>query len=144
MNKNFDQHLADVVIKEKMLGNDAFSQWLGIEVLEILEDQVVLSMLIRPDMTNGFGIAHGGIVFSLCDSAFAFASNQYGRKAVSIETNISHLRPLYVSEKVFAKATLTSLSKSLGRYQVIATNQENKKVAIFNGTVFYTGEWDVK
>ena len=77
-------------VVNKMINGDAFSQWLGIKVLEINEGNCTLEMTVRDEMTNGFNIAHGGIAYSLADSALAFAANSYGVQSMSIETSISH------------------------------------------------------
>lgn len=143
MSQSFDQQKASSIVNDLMLANDRFSQWLGIEVTELIRDKVSTRIQVRNEMTNGFGIAHGGIVYSLCDSAFAFASNQYGRQAVSIETNISHLRPIKINDVITATAEVIEISRSLGRYKVTAVNQDDKMVAVFNGTVFYIGEWEI-
>ena len=68
-------------IVDKMYQNDAFSQWLGIEVVEVKDGYCKLNMTVRKEMLNGFQIAHGGIAYSLADSALAFASNSHGRKS---------------------------------------------------------------
>jgi len=140
MKEQFDSDRAADIIKNLMLDRDAFSQWLGIEVVAISAEQVELKMVIRSDMTNGFQLTHGGILFSLCDSALAFAANSYGRQAVSIQTSISHLRPTKPGDEITAVAMLRERTKSLGRYSVVAYAGERKKVALFEGTVFFTGE----
>ncbi|HRN99099.1 MAG TPA: PaaI family thioesterase, partial [Flavobacterium sp.] len=81
-------------IVNKMFENDAFSRWLGISVDEIQAGRAVLSMTIRPEMTNGFGIAHGAITYAIADSALAFAANGHGRQSVSIDTSINHIESL--------------------------------------------------
>ena len=78
-------NLAEKVVN-KMIDSDSFSKWLGIEVLEITEGYCKLRMKVRKEMTNGFFIAHGGICYSLADSALAFAANSDGTQALSIET----------------------------------------------------------
>jgi len=133
--------LATKIVSE-MYERDAFSQWLGIERLEVGEGHCVLRMTIRKEMLNGFGIAHGGISYSFADSAFAFASNSHGRKSVSIETSISHTRPLKEGDVITAVAKLENLSNKLGIYRVVVKNQEDKVVALFKGTVYRTAqEW---
>jgi acyl-CoA thioesterase len=93
-------------------------------------------------MTQGFGIAHGGITYSLADSALAFASNAHGIKALSVETSISHLLAVQSGDILTAKATEESLSNKFGLYYVKITNQEDKTVALFKGTVYRTSkEW---
>ncbi len=123
-------------IVNKMYKNDAFSQWLGINFLDMGIGYCKINMMVRPEMTNGFGIAHGGISFSFADSAFAFASNSHGQHAVSIETSISHTKALMVGDTITAEATLKSRSKRLGIYDVVVKNQQEEIVALFKGTVF--------
>ncbi len=123
-----------------MYAADAFSQWLGIEIMEIGVGTCIISMTVRPEMVNGYGVAHGGITFSFADSAFAFASNSHGRKAVSIETSISHTRPVQVGDRLTAVAIELNLGNTIGIYQVVVKNQDNKTVALFKGNVFRSGE----
>jgi acyl-CoA thioesterase len=123
-------------IFKKMYDQDEFSQWLGIELLEMGLGSCQLKMQIRDEMCNGFGVAHGGISFSFADSAFAFASNSRGKKAVSVETSISHTRPIFPGDLLLATAKEMNVSKSLGIYEVQVTNQDGKTVALFKGTVF--------
>ena len=86
-------------------------------------------------MLNGFAILHGGISYSLSDSALAFASNSYGNKCVSIETSISHLRQAKIGDILTAKCTELHRGKTIGIYEVIIANQDHKKISIFKGTV---------
>ena len=125
-------------IVDHMMQNDAFSRWLGIEVVELREGFCKLKMTLRKEMTNGFSIAHGGITYSLADSALAFASNSNGIKSVSIETQISHLSKVLVGDVLMAEAKLIKETKTLGWYEVAILNQENKLVAHFKGTVCKT------
>lgn len=133
------QERAEKVVN-KMMGDDAFSRWLGIEVEEVRPGGVRLSMQVTPEMVNGFGVAHGGIAFSLADSALAFASNGYGRVAVAMENNISFVRRVDEGDRLTAVAEELSLGKRIGVYEVTVTNQEGQKVALFRGTVFRTRE----
>ena len=123
-------------IYDKMYSQDHFSQWLGIELEYMDLAACKLKMKVRAEMCNGFGVAHGGISFSFADSAFAFASNSRGRKSVSVETSISHTRPVFEGDLLFAEAKEINLSNSLGIYEVRVSNQDNKTVALFKGTVF--------
>lgn len=122
-------------IVKKMMDKDAFSQWLNIEVVEIHAGYCKLSTVVKPEMVNGFMIAHGGITYSLSDSALAFASNGYGKQCVSIETSISHTRPAKIGDTLTVECTELNRGKTIGIYQVVITNQEGKKVSIFRGTV---------
>jgi acyl-CoA thioesterase len=138
-----DDELAKKVI-DRMMDKDLFSQWLGIERLEEGKGYSKLRMTIRPEMCNGFEIAHGGISFSLADSALAFASNSHGRQALSIETSISHLKPLKPGEVIVATAEEKSLSNRIAIYEVRVENESGELVALFKGTVFRKdGNWNV-
>ncbi|MFI5150645.1 MAG: hydroxyphenylacetyl-CoA thioesterase PaaI [Bacteroidia bacterium] len=131
-----------VRIQQKMYSKDWFSQWLGIECLDCGPGYCKLKMTIRKEMLNGFGIAHGGITYSLADSALAFASNSHGRMAVSVETNISHTESLQEGEVIIAEAEELSLSNKIGVYQIKVRRQDKRIVAIFKGTVYRTAkEW---
>jgi len=133
------QELATKVI-EKMLADDAFSQWLGIEVENIEPGYAKLQMQVRPEMVNGFSIAHGGVVFSLADSALAFASNSYGRVALALENNISFVKKIVAGDILFAKTEELSRGNRIAVYNVTVTNQDNEQIALFRGTVFRTKE----
>lgn len=122
-------------ITDKTMENDFFSQWLGVERIEEGAGFCTLKMMVRKEMCNGFGIAHGGITYSLSDSALAFASNSRGRHAVSIETSISHIKPLLEGDTIIATAREVSLSNKIGIYEV-KVEREGALVALFKGTVF--------
>lgn len=131
-------------VVDQMYNNDWFSQWLGIELLEVKAGACTLRMKIRKEMLNGFAIAHGGITYSLADSALAFASNSHGRKSVSVETSISHTVSLVEGDMITAIAQEVSLSNKIGIYSIAITNQDNKTVALFKGTVYRTSkDWEV-
>ena len=127
-----------------MYRHDPFSQWLGIRRVDEGEGYCTLEMTIRPEMLNGHGIAHGAITYALADSAFAFASNSRGRKAVSIETSINHLKPLNVGDVITAVAEETSLGHKIAIYHIRITRGE-ELVAHFKGVVYRKEEdWKVK
>ena len=122
-------------IVEQMYQGDAFSQWLGIRRLDERPGYCVLEMVVRPEMVNGFDIAHGAITYALADSALAFASNSQGRKAVSIETSINHLKTVYTGDILKAVAEETSLGAKLAVYHIKVWRGEDL-VALFKGVVF--------
>jgi len=130
--------LSPAQIVQKMMDQDAFSQWLGIEVLEVGEGRCVFQMTVRSEMTNGFHVAHGGITYSLADSALAFASNSRGMHALSIETNISHTAPVQAGDVLVAVATERQNGQRIARYDV-DVRRNDKSVALFKGTVFKNG-----
>lgn len=128
----------------KMMQTDAFSQWLGIEVIEANEGYCKLKMKIRPEMCNGFGIIHGGVTFSFADSALAFASNAHGRLSLALECSISYPNPVNVGDTIFAEAKEVNLSNKIGIYNIPITNQLGVLVGAFKGTVYRTSKnWEV-
>jgi acyl-CoA thioesterase len=138
--------MSDIAKKvvDKMYENDAFSQWLGIKRIEDGAGKSVLRMMVRKEMLNGFYILHGGIAYSLADSALAFASNSHGRKAVSVETSISHTHACKEGDVLTTHTEEMSLSNKIGVYQITITNQDDKTVALFKGTVYRTSkDWEV-
>lgn len=132
-------------IVDTMMEKDHFSQWLGIVRLEEREGYCRLQMIVRPEMCNGFGIAHGGITYSLADSALAFASNGVGKHAVSIETSISHIRPLQADDAIIAIAEEKSAGNKISIYEVrIEKEDDGELVALFKGTVYRKSiDWEV-
>lgn len=128
-------------IVHKMFENDAFSQWLGIVVEEISEGSCQLSMTVRKEMLNGFGIAHGAIAYAIADSALAFASNSLGKQSVSIDTAINHIESLKEGDVITATAFENSVKNKFGFYS-IKIKKEDTLVALFKGTVYRSDrEW---
>lgn len=131
-------------IVAEMMRIDAFSRWLGIEILAVQDGYAQIKMTVREEMLNGHGVAHGGITFSLADSAFAFASNTHGQKAVSIETSINHIKPVYTGDHLVATAEKENISKSLGQY-IVRITRNKELVALFKGVVFRKQEaWNLE
>jgi acyl-CoA thioesterase len=121
-----------------MMQHDLFSQWLGIEVLEIKEGYSKIQMTVRPEMINGFGIVHGGIAFSLADSAFAFACNNRNQLSVALDTSINFIKPVHVLDVLIAEAKEIHNGKGTGLYHITVSNQKEHVVAVFKGTCFRT------
>ena len=129
-----------VSVVDHMMENDFFSQWLGIEVLEIKEGYSKIKMAVRKEMVNGFGIVHGGIPFSLADSAFAFACNNRNNLSVALDVTITFTKAVNVGDELTAEAKEFHNGKSTGVYLIVVTNQKNEQVALFKGTCFRTGK----
>jgi acyl-CoA thioesterase len=123
-----------------MRARDEFSRWLGLEVVELAPARCRCRMRIRPEMANGFGVAHGGVVFALADSALAFASNTHGRVTLSIENGISYPAPSRPGDTLDALATEESAGGRIAFYRVLVTNQKGDPVALFRGTVYRTSD----
>jgi len=131
-------------IVDFMFTNDAFSQWLGIERLRVAPGVCELRMTVRSEMLNGFAIAHGGITYSLADTALAFASNAHGLKCYSVETSISHVKMVAEEDILTTVVEEKSLSKRIGVYHITVFNQNNEAVAFFKGTVHRSEKsWEI-
>jgi len=129
--------LAQQVV-EKMMQEDRFSQWMGIEVIEVREGYSRIRMTIRPEMVNGFGIVHGGVTFALADSAFAFACNNRNDLSVALDTSINFTKQVLVGDQLTAEATELHYGKSTGLYQIAIQNQHQQLVAQFKGLCYRT------
>ena len=116
-----------------MLAKDEFSRWLGIEVTELRPAFCICRMTVRDEMVNGFGVAHGGIVFSLADSAFAFACNSRNEAAVAAACHIDYLEPSHEGDVLLAEAVEQALAGRAGVYDISITNQAGRTVALFRG-----------
>jgi acyl-CoA thioesterase len=136
MNK---QQFAGEVVNH-MMEHDLFSKWLGIEVLEIKEGYSKIRMVVREEMINGLGIVHGGIAFSLADSAFAFACNNRNNLSVALDTSINFLKPSHPADVLTAEAKELHNGKSTGLYHVEIFNQNNHLIAQFKGVCYRTGK----
>ena len=123
-----------------MMENDFFSQWMGVEVLEVKEGYSRIRMTIRKEMVNGFGIVHGGLPFSLADSAFAFACNNRNNLSVALDVTITFTKAVSVGDVLTAEAKEIHNGRSTGVYLIHVSNQKNEHVALFKGTCFRTGK----
>jgi len=130
-------------IPYKMLSQDAYSSWLGIEILSCEIGQVKVGMTIRKEMLNSMDKAHGGISYSLADTAFGFTANTHGRYAVSIETSINHIEALHLGDYITAQATIDLQKKNLG-FNVVEVKKGDTLVALFKGVVYRTNKnWEI-
>ena len=137
-NGNHDeQQLAERIVA-KMMERDEFSRWLGIDVIGIAPNTATVRMTVRPEMVNGFGVCHGGIAFSLADSALAFASNTHGRVTMSIENSIRYPAPIAPGDVLTATAVQESAGRRLAFFNVTVTKQGGDVVGLFRGTVYRT------
>lgn len=130
-------------IVDKMMKEDNMSQWLGIEILDYTVGNVICQLTVREEMVNGFKIAHGGITYSLADSALAFSANTSGIHSVSIETSISHLKPVQIGDQLTTATSTISMTSKIGVFQTEVRNQSDVLVAAFKGTVYRTSKvWE--
>ncbi len=116
-----------------MWSDDLASQAMDMEIVSIGPGEAVLTMPLRPDMANGHGIAHGGYIFALADSAFAFACNSYNRIVVGQHTSITYLAPGKMGEVLTATATESHHAGRSGIYDVVVTGEDGRRIALFRG-----------
>ena len=129
-------------IPHKMLSQDAYSQWLGIEIIECKIGHCKVAMTIRKDMLNSMNKAHGGISYSLADTAFGFAANTHGKYAVSIETSINHIEAISEGDYLIAESVIEKVNNKLG-FNIIEVKRGNELVALFKGVVYRTQkDWE--
>src|ERR1700686_344375 len=117
----------------RLFGADLASQALGIEIIDVAPGRVQIAMTVRPDMVNGHGMCHGGIVFAFSDSAFAFACNSYGDPMVGAGASIEFLAPTPSGEPLTATATEVARSARHGIYDVTVTAGSGAALAHFRG-----------
>ncbi|MBL7898777.1 MAG: hotdog fold thioesterase [Crocinitomicaceae bacterium] len=130
-------------IINKMMVSDKMSQWLGIEILNYTPGAVSLRMTVREEMVNGFNVTHGGITYSLADSALAFSANSHGMRSMSIETSVSHLKSVHAGDVLTVTTRELTLTRKTGVYSMDIVNQKNELVAHFKGTVYRSDKvWD--
>ncbi|WP_417289862.1 PaaI family thioesterase [Corallibacter sp.] len=129
-------------IPHKMLSQDAFSTWLGIEILECEIGRCRVAMTVRKEMLNSMGKAHGGISYALADTAFGFAANTHGKFAVSIETSINHIEALNEGDYLVAESVIENVKNRLG-FNIVEVKRGDELVALFKGVVYRTSKsWD--
>lgn len=118
---------------DAMWSDDRASRALGMTITGIAPGSASMTMTIREDMVNGHNICHGGFIFSLADSTFAFACNSYNLNAVASGARIEFLAPGYLGDTLTASARVVSQGRRSGIYDVKVTNQNDKMVALFRG-----------
>lgn len=127
-------------VVNRMLEKDRFSEWMGLKVLSIAEGSACVQMEVTTDMLNGFDVLHGGVVFALADSAFAFAANARNNLTLALDAQISFLKKSGVGDILTATVEELHNGKTTGVYEVKVTNQSNELIAAFRGTAYRTGK----
>jgi acyl-CoA thioesterase len=127
-------------VAERMMKDDRAAAALGIQLDEISPGFARMSLLISDEMVNGFGICHGGITFSLADTAFAYACNSRNRKSIALGCTINYLKAVKPGDKLTATAREQSAGGRIGLYDISLSNQEGTVVAEFRGTSYSTSD----
>ena len=126
---------------DKMMEGDHFSRWLGIDLIEVDEGYCKLQMTVREEMLNGYAMLHGGVTFAFADSAFAFASNSYGRISVSLHASVTYNEPGKSGDVLIAEAKEVALGNKTATFDVTVVKAgSTKALAVFRGTVYRTSK----
>ena len=120
-------------VAEALFANDKTSQALGIRIIDVRPGHSRLAMVVRGDMVNGHRICHGGMVFTLADTAFAFACNSYNENTVAAAASIDFLAASYEGDELTAAATELWRTRRNGIYEITVTNQKGARIAFFRG-----------
>src|SRR5260221_13884819 len=131
-------------VVEKMMEDDLFSQWMKIKVIEIREGYSIIKLELREEMINGLNVIHGGIIFSLADSAFAFACNNRNNLSMALDVSVSFTKAVNIDDILTAEAMEVHNGRTTGVYMIEIHNQDGKLVALFKGTCFRTGKALIK
>ncbi|MNU55121.1 Acyl-coenzyme A thioesterase PaaI [compost metagenome] len=126
--------------KDILMKKDGFSQWMDLDIEKVDHGYSKLHYTIRPEMLNGFGTVHGGVLFSASDSALAFACNSHGILSVAMEVSISYTRPAFEGQRLTVEAQEINLGKTTALYDIKTYNEEGKLICVFKGTVYRTGK----
>lgn len=121
------------LVGDSMFGSDTCSRWLGMTLEEIRTGYARMRMPVRPEFLNGHGICHGGLMFTLADSTFAFACNSHNVPAVAAGCSIEYLKPVQGGDELLAEAREQMVSGRHGIYDVRVTNRAGEVVAMFRG-----------
>jgi acyl-CoA thioesterase len=116
-----------------MWRDDNASKWLGMRIDEVRPGYARLSMTVTPNMVNGHNLCHGGLIFTLADSTFAFACNSHNQRAVAAGASIEFLAPAFLGDELTAEGVEQSLKGRTGVYDMKVTNQKNELIALFRG-----------
>jgi acyl-CoA thioesterase len=120
-------------VADRMLTNDTATRSLGMHILSVGPGRAELTMRIRPDMLNGHGTCHGGFIFALADSAFAFACNTHNYVTVASGCSIDYVRPALAGDLLTATAEERALAGRSGVYDIQVVNERGETVALFRG-----------
>jgi acyl-CoA thioesterase len=137
MNDAKDRHEARRAV-DRMIRDDAFTRWLGASIISLEPGKCTLEMSVRPEMLNGFGLCHGGVIYALADSALAFASNSRGKISVSIDTSLSIPASAREGDTLRAIALESARGEKIGHYSVSVMKAGGDLVGLFKGTVYVT------
>jgi acyl-CoA thioesterase len=119
-----------------LLADDAYAKGLGVELVDVTDQEIVVAMAVDDSHVNFLGGGHGGMVFSLADCAFSLASNNAGDPAVAIDTHLVLTASSRPGDRLEARVREVSRGRTLGTYRADVTRDDGRTVALFTGTVY--------
>jgi len=132
-----------IEIAKYLLSQDPFSLWMGVEVLEADMGYCKVGCTITKEMCNGFGVTHGGILFSLADTALAFSAASYGKVALAIDNSISFMQKTNAGQNIAASSKILYQSHKIAVFDIKVSKDNEELVAQMKGTVYRTSK-DIK
>jgi acyl-CoA thioesterase len=127
-------------IVEHMMKQDTFSRWMGVNIEEVREGYCRISCTVTDNMLNGYQVTHGGILFSLADSALAFSAATYGRVSLAIDNSISFTKKSTSGDRLTAVSECLNLTHKTGLFETRILNEKQEIIAVMKATVYRTGE----
>lgn len=127
-------------LAQYMLNQDEFSKWMGIQLIDVGEKYCLIGMTVRKEMMNGLKTLHGGVSFSLADSALAFSSNNTDEASVALTCTINFTKAILLGDRLTAESILVSDTRKTGVYDIFVRNQHDQLMASFRGTVYKIGK----
>ena len=127
-------------LAQYMLNQDEFSKWMGIQLIDVGEKYCLIGMTVRKEMINGLKTLHGGVSFSLADSALAFSSNNTDEASVALTCTINFTKAILLGDRLTAESILVSDTRKTGVYDIFIRNQHDQLMASFRGTVYKIGK----
>ncbi len=128
--------MSPLELAQYMLSQDEFSKWMGIKLIEVREKYCLIEMPIKAEMINGLRTVHGGVTFSLADSALAFSSNNTNEASVALHCAMNFTKAVKMGDVLRAESILVSDTRKTGVYDISIKNQLGNLVASFRGTVY--------
>lgn len=123
-------------LAQYMLNQDEFSKWMGIKLIDVGEKYCLIGMTVKQEMMNGLKTLHGGVSFSLADSALAFSSNNTNEASVALTCTINFTKAILLGDRLTAESILVSDTRKTGVYDIFIRNQHDQLMASFRGTVY--------
>jgi acyl-CoA thioesterase len=135
-----ESHIDPYQIAQNLLEKDSFSQWMGIKIVFVSHGLCELQCTITKSMMNGFDVVHGGVIYSLADTALAFSAATDGRVALALDNSISYTKKARLGDTLTARSEALNLTRRTGLFDVKITNQDSEIIAFMKGTVYRTNE----